>query len=67
MTVYVLFLLINYINRKKSQDQNDLKAKILKMRENLKEITITAPVNEAAKKKLLNVDDNEIIKSKLLL
>jgi hypothetical protein len=33
------------------------------MKEDLKEITITAPVNDTARTKLINIDDNEIINS----
>ncbi|XP_011494269.1 PREDICTED: uncharacterized protein LOC105359369 [Ceratosolen solmsi marchali] len=47
--------------KKKNDKQSELKLKILKMKENLKEITITAPVNDTARTKLINTDDNEIV------
>ncbi|XP_001605050.1 uncharacterized protein LOC100121437 isoform X1 [Nasonia vitripennis] len=50
----------NY-QKKKCQEQNELKAIILKLKEEVKQVIVDAPVNDLAKKKLLNPEDNEIM------
>ncbi|KAJ8678819.1 hypothetical protein QAD02_014606 [Eretmocerus hayati] len=47
--------------RQKTQQQSDLKAKVLRVREEMKNIINNAPVNDAAKKRLNFIEDSEII------
>lgn len=47
--------------RKKSDERNKLKEKLFKLKEQLKETVVSAPANDSAKKRLLNLEDEEII------